>query len=438
MRKGFIFNHNRCVTCNACNAACILENGWNVHPRNIFTYNSDAVSILPVINLSLACNHCESAICMEGCPTSALYRNEITGAIIVDEKKCIGCKYCMWNCPYDAPKFDSESKTIVKCNLCFSESITGNQPACSTSCPTGALSYGTLTESASSSAFTWFPDKKLNPAIEFTGKKNENPLRIVPSGSFEPNESNPDPEKKTILTEISLIIFSFLSTFSVATIISSFIDGKFPDNVIFITVLILAGLASLFHLGRKVRSWRSISNFRTSPLSREIILFITYVILSLLTTFLRIPFLVIISSLTGLVFLAAIDSVYIFSDKRKSVFLHSGQTFISALLMISFFSGLTLPFIFIALIKLISSIYNLVNNPSRNLFNIRFMRIALLIITAMSMILNSLPDNFSIIIIFMVGELLDRILFYIDFNPLNINSLIHKQINHDRDEKKRS
>jgi hypothetical protein len=66
------------------------------------------------------------------------------------------------------------------------------------------------------------------------------------------------------------------------------------------------------------------------------------------------------------------------------------------------------------------------------------MRIALLFITAMSMILNSLPDNFSIIIIFMVGELLDRILFYIDFNPLNINSLIHKQINHDRDEKKRS
>ena len=34
MRKGFIFNHNRCVGCNACNAACILENGWDVHPRN--------------------------------------------------------------------------------------------------------------------------------------------------------------------------------------------------------------------------------------------------------------------------------------------------------------------------------------------------------------------------------------------------------------------
>ena len=51
MRNGFIFNHTRCVNCNACSAACILENGWTVHPRNIFTYNSEAENVLPVINL---------------------------------------------------------------------------------------------------------------------------------------------------------------------------------------------------------------------------------------------------------------------------------------------------------------------------------------------------------------------------------------------------
>jgi Fe-S-cluster-containing dehydrogenase component len=146
MRKGFIFNHNKCVSCNSCSAACILENGWKVHPRNIFTYNSNAEYLLPLIHLSLACSHCESAICMEGCPASAYSREDITGAIILDETKCIGCRYCQWTCPYDAPKFDAESKTIAKCNLCYSGLIEGRQPACSSACPTGALRFEPLTE----------------------------------------------------------------------------------------------------------------------------------------------------------------------------------------------------------------------------------------------------------------------------------------------------
>jgi hypothetical protein len=55
----------------------------------------------------------------------------------------------------------------------------------------------------------------------------------------------------------------------------------------------------------------------------------------------------------------------------------------------------------------------------------------------MSLILhNSITENF-IIIIFLTGELFDRILFYIDFNPVNINSLIEEQLNIERDEKKR-
>ncbi len=438
MRNGFIFNHNKCVNCNACNAACVIENGWNVHPRTIFTYNADAEPSFPVINLSLACNHCESATCLEGCPTSALSRDLITDAIIVNEKKCIGCKYCMWNCPYDAPKFDERSKTVIKCNLCYSELISGGLPACSSACPTGALSYGILAESDVGSSYSWFPDKNLNPAIEFTGKKDEGPLKIIPSDAFDPIDLRADPDKKSITSEVSLIIFSFLSVFSVASLISSFIKGEYPDKIIFSAVLILAVLSSLFHLGRKIRSWRSVSNFKSSPLSREIISFIVYSTLSISTTFLRIPVLLIISSVAGLVFLLMIDSVYIFSDKRKSVVFHSGQTFISALLMASFFSGVILPFIFIGIIKLISSIYGFARTSSVNIFHLRFFRIAFLFMAVMSLILYHFQNDFAIIIIFMVGELLDRILFYYDYNPLNINILIREQLNYNSDEKKRS
>ncbi len=235
-----------------------------------------------------------------------------------------------------------------------------------------------------------------------------------------------------------MIIFSFLATISVATIISSFIGGIFPDRSIFISVLVIAGIVSFFHLGRILRSWRSVINLRNSPLSREIAAFIVYAGVSSVTVILRIPVLLIASSITGLIFLLLIDNVYIYTDRKKTVILHSGQTFISALIIVSFISGIVLPFVFMALIKLVSIFYRLLVNKLNNSdITLRFLRTVFLVVPGMSLILhNSNPDIF-IIIIFLIGELIDRILFYIDFNPLNINTLIDEQLNLDRNEKKR-
>ncbi len=438
MRKGFIFNHNKCVNCNACNAACILENGWTVHPRNIFTFNSEAEHLFPIINLSLACNHCESAVCMEGCPASAYSRETVTGAILLDEMKCIGCRYCQWNCPYDAPKFNSENRTIAKCNLCYYGLIEGRQPACSSACPTGALKFGQLTETDSYMNYSWFPDKKLNPAIEFAGSDKNTPLKIIPEIIYEQIVPKPVIAGKNISNELSLIIFSFLSTLSVATVITCFIKGIFPDKMIFIPVILLAGMVSFFHLGRKLRSWRSVQNLKNSPLSREIAVLIVYAIASSATVFFHLPGFLVASSIIGLIFLLVIDSVYIYADYSRSVILHSGQTFVSALLIVSFFSGIVIPFVFIGSIKLLLSVYSLsVNKSNLADFGIRFLRIAFLVISGISMILNISNIYIFISSIFLIGELLDRIFFYIDFNPLNINTLIDEKLIIERDEKKR-
>jgi Fe-S-cluster-containing dehydrogenase component/DMSO reductase anchor subunit len=438
MRKGFIFNHNKCVNCNACSAACILENGWTVHPRSIYTYNSKADHLLPLINLSLACNHCESAVCMEGCPASAYSREAVTGAIILDEIKCIGCRYCQWNCPYDAPKFDYETGIIGKCNLCYTGLAEGRLPACSMACPTGALSFGQLSGHEKANVYNWFPVKKLNPAIEFTSVNNNEPLKIIPDNIVAQTDSGENKTKKNISGELSLIMFSFMATISVSIIVSSFLKGRYPDSFIFIPVLLATGISSLFHLGKKLKAWRSLANLKNSPISREIAAFILYAVTSSLAIFLRIPALLIASSITGLVFLMLIDSVYLFTARNKSVILHSGQTFISALIIISFISGIVLPFVFMALIKLGLFVYGqIINKLNRSDSSFRFLRIAFLVVPGMSLILhNSITENF-IIIIFLTGELFDRILFYIDFNPVNINSLIEEQLNIERDEKKR-
>ena len=439
MSKGFIFNHNKCVACGACSAACVLENGWTSRPRTIFTYNSEVSPYFPLINLSLACNHCGTAVCMEGCPAKSYTRDALSGAVIIDDKKCIGCKYCQWNCPYDAPKYDDGTKTIGKCNLCFSGLIEGRLPACTTACPTGALSFDEIKGQVDENTFPWFPDKKLNPKIEFSGKQNYNLLRIIPERAVEP-EIHGEAEREKILSgDWSLAAFSFITTISVASIVSSFFKSIFPDKLIFSMMVVLAGTISLFHLGKKQRAWRAILNIKTSPLSREIALFILFSIVSLVAVFFQIPGFLIAASITGLFLLIAIDSVYIYADRRKSVLMHSGQTFLSALIIISFLSGAILPFIFIALLKLASSLYLLsVNKKAGVNFIIRFFRIALLFLSGASLISGiSFSDN-VIIFLFLTGEFLDRVIFYIDFEPLRISSMIKNQFNTSNNEKKRS
>ena len=439
MSKGFIFNHNKCVACAACSAACVLENGWTSRPRTIFTYNSEVSPYFPLINLSLACNHCETAVCMEGCPAKSYTRDALSGAVIIDDKKCIGCKYCQWNCPYDAPKYDDETKTIGKCNLCFSGLIEGRLPACTTACPTGALSFDEIKGQVDENTFPWFPDKKLNPKIEFSGKQNYNLLRIIPERAVEP-EIHGEVEREKILSgDWSLAAFSFITTISVATIVSSFFKSIFPDKLIISILVVLAGTISLFHLGKKQRAWRAILNIKTSPLSREIALFILFSIVSLVAVFFQIPGFLIAASITGLFLLISIDSVYIYADRRKSVLMHSGQTFLSALIIISFLSGAILPFIFIALLKLASSLYLLsVNKKAGVNFIIRFFRIALLFLSGASFLLGTSYSDNVIISLFLTGEFLDRVIFYIDFEPLRISSMIKNQFNTSNNEKKRS
>jgi len=438
MRKGFIFSHNKCVNCGACSAACILENGWSIYPRIIYTYNSKALPSLTLTNLSLACNHCETPVCLTGCPADAYYREPLTGAVIIDEKKCIGCKYCQWNCPYDAPKFDSANRIIGKCNLCYSGLIEGRLPACTTACPTGALNYGEFSEPMPENIPSWFPDKNLNPAIVLKGKLNNDPLRIIPENVFEPEVPKSYTKEKDMTGKWSLFAFSFLTTLSVATIISSFINGIFPEKILYVSIIILAGIISLFHLGRRQRAWRVIANLKSSPLSREIALFIIYSTVSFIAVFFQLPGFLIVSSLIGLVLLIVIDRVYIYADKRRSVIIHSGQTFLSALLIVSFFTGIVFPFIFIALIKITASVYNLSLNKINNInFVIRFMRMALLLVTGVSLISGISYSDPVIYSFFLVGELIDRVIFYIDFAPVNLNTEIIRQINIERHEKKR-
>jgi Fe-S-cluster-containing dehydrogenase component len=67
--------------------------------------------------MPVPCQHCKEAPCIEGCPTGASYRTE-DGIVLVDQNKCVGCKFCMVVCPYECRVFNRETGVVQKCVLC--------------------------------------------------------------------------------------------------------------------------------------------------------------------------------------------------------------------------------------------------------------------------------------------------------------------------------
>ena len=89
------------------------------------------------------CNQCENPACVQVCPVGATYKTK-DGVVLIDEKRCIGCRYCVQACPYGARYFDEERGVPDKCTWCYHRITKGLQPACVESCPTGARVFGDM------------------------------------------------------------------------------------------------------------------------------------------------------------------------------------------------------------------------------------------------------------------------------------------------------
>jgi molybdopterin-containing oxidoreductase family iron-sulfur binding subunit len=98
------------------------------------------------LKLPMLCNHCETPACATVCPTQATFKRE-DGIVEMDYHRCIGCRFCMAACPYDArsfnfvdprpyieevaPEFPTRTDGVVeKCNLCVERLTQGLQPLC--------------------------------------------------------------------------------------------------------------------------------------------------------------------------------------------------------------------------------------------------------------------------------------------------------------------
>jgi len=204
VRYGMFIDTTKCADgCSDCVSACDKENGmdllskpegaseelWEMQrPRWIRTVKLKNNLTGRVTSLPMMCQHCENPPCVDVCPTGASFRRA-DGIVMVDRHTCIGCRYCMMACPYNARSFIHENiqeqvtaaprgkGCVESCNLCVQRRDNGGTTtACQDACKQGAIVFGDLKDpkSAVSQAMAKYPsvqiraDLKLNTGVRYT------------------------------------------------------------------------------------------------------------------------------------------------------------------------------------------------------------------------------------------------------------------------------
>lgn len=189
----FYVNLAACIGCKTCQVACKDKNNLPVglRWRRVMQYesgqwiNQDGTFIpsnVAVNFISTACMHCEKPICMEVCPTQAISKRA-DGIVLIDQSKCVGCRYCSWACPYGAPQYDQSAGVMTKCTFCSDLIDQGQRPACVESCPQRAMDFGTLDELQAKYGVFNDPAPLPDPSITH------------PSAVYGPNQTTQTPDK---------------------------------------------------------------------------------------------------------------------------------------------------------------------------------------------------------------------------------------------------
>ena len=359
-RTSFIVDVNKCTGCHACAMACQIANDLptTLPWREVRTFNELHVPGVELMHLSLACNHCADAPCMEQCPALAYHRDEKTGAVLINSDACLGCRYCAWVCPYGAPRFDEKRGVMTKCDFCVDKQHEGGQPACVTSCPTGALTWGELTEEELVQDVPGFAQAGTDPAIRIESLK---PARLIPEMTHPPAMPPWRRLRERIIPHITLAhewtlaVFTVLAAALVGVFTATQLGGTGLDWRIFLGVGAAGMALSASHLGRQRNSWRAALHLDESWLSREIVLIGGFLGLAAGVFFFGgLPsWIGWIAVALGFMTLAVIDQVYRVAVIRGSGPLHSAHVLGTGLLLAAVWNGSLLVAGAVALVKIV-------------------------------------------------------------------------------------
>ncbi len=120
-----------CSSCSTCAAICSAHAWGESNPAlSAIRVTQDRINGEITIN---TCHQCAAPSCMQACLFDAMYIDENTGARVIDQDKCTGCRQCQYACPFDAVVYNPKTNTCFKCDLC------GGEPLCAEFCTAGTM-----------------------------------------------------------------------------------------------------------------------------------------------------------------------------------------------------------------------------------------------------------------------------------------------------------
>jgi formate dehydrogenase iron-sulfur subunit len=273
---------DRCTGCKACVTACHNLNGLDEEEtwRSVGLIHNVMGKPLQQ-TVTTACQHCLEPACSHGCPVKAYEKDPVTGIVKHLDDQCIGCEYCILKCPYDVPQYHKGKGIVRKCDMCVGRLEVGEAPACVQSCPTKAISI-TLVEQS---------EVRKNPTHYTALPGSPDPKYTFPTTRYKTSRKFPESmeaadaykvrKEKAHLPLVFMLTISQMAAGFLITFEAGSLSGLFPANAVFqalghivgASLMALAIVVSIFHLGRPLYAFRAVLGFRRSWLSREIVAF---------------------------------------------------------------------------------------------------------------------------------------------------------------------
>ncbi len=232
---GLVIDLDICVGCHACAVNCKEWNTgglsaplpdhepYGAEPTGVWFNRIHSFEVVDetgdgqTVHFPKSCLHCEEAPCVTVCPTGASYKRKEDGIVLVNPDTCIGCKLCSWACPYGAREYDEDAGIMKKCTLCVDRIYNSELPpdmrvpACVSTCPVGARSFGDLANPqsdvsilvASRGGYDLMPEQECQPTNKYLP-----PRPRVKNGMEESHAAPPKQEDDSVLTRWMGRIFS--------------------------------------------------------------------------------------------------------------------------------------------------------------------------------------------------------------------------------------